>query len=160
MTPMLAVYATATVRVTVAAGTRCAREGLMDPLDAEQSPPGPETLYQCCTILYYLILPLTNQYHGMCFSISALFLFIEHQIVSYCGQGFKVYYVLGCIPPPRRFSWVPAAVHACYRAPPQLALRRGVKRYLGPSDPVTKAAKNDGILKMTEVHEHLSQSAP
>ena len=41
--PMLAVYATATVVVTFAAGTRCARYGLMGPLDAEQSPPGPGT---------------------------------------------------------------------------------------------------------------------
>ena len=41
--PMLAVYATATVVVTVAAGTRCAWYGLTGPLDAEQSPPGPET---------------------------------------------------------------------------------------------------------------------
>ena len=38
--PMLAVYATATVVVTVAAGTRCAWYGLTGPLDAEQSPPG------------------------------------------------------------------------------------------------------------------------
>ena len=41
--PMLAVYATATVVVTVAAGTRCAWYGLTGPLDAEQSPPGPGT---------------------------------------------------------------------------------------------------------------------
>ena len=41
--PMFAVYATATVVVTVAAGTRCARYGLTGPLDAEQSPPGPAT---------------------------------------------------------------------------------------------------------------------
>ena len=37
VTPMLAVYATATVVVTVAAGTRCACYGLTGPLDAEQS---------------------------------------------------------------------------------------------------------------------------
>ena len=42
VTPMLAVYATATVVVTVAAGTRCAWYGLTGPLDAEQPPPGPE----------------------------------------------------------------------------------------------------------------------
>ena len=36
-------YATATVVVTVAAGTRCAWYGLTGPLDAEQSPPGPGT---------------------------------------------------------------------------------------------------------------------
>ena len=41
VTPMLAVYATATVVVTVAAGTRCAWYGLTGPLDAEHSPPGP-----------------------------------------------------------------------------------------------------------------------
>ena len=41
--PMLAVYATATVVVTVAAGTRCAWYGLTGPLNAEQSPPGPGT---------------------------------------------------------------------------------------------------------------------
>ena len=35
VTPMLAVYATATVVVTVAAGTRCAWYGLTGPLDAE-----------------------------------------------------------------------------------------------------------------------------
>ena len=40
--PMLAVCATTTVMVTVAAGTRCALYGLTGPLDAEQSPPGPE----------------------------------------------------------------------------------------------------------------------
>ena len=38
-----AVYATATVVVTVAAGTRCTWYGLTGPLDAEQSPPGPGT---------------------------------------------------------------------------------------------------------------------
>ena len=37
VSPMLAVYATATVVVTVAAGTRCAWYGLTGPLDAEQS---------------------------------------------------------------------------------------------------------------------------
>ena len=39
--PMLPVYATATVVVTVAASTRCAWYGLRGPLDADQSPPGP-----------------------------------------------------------------------------------------------------------------------
>ena len=39
VTPMLAVYATATVVVIVAAGTRCAWYGLTGLLDAEQSPP-------------------------------------------------------------------------------------------------------------------------
>ena len=39
--PMLAVYATTTVVVTVAAGTRCAWYALTGPLDAKQSPPGP-----------------------------------------------------------------------------------------------------------------------
>ena len=39
--PMLAVYATATVVVTVAAGAWCAWYELTGPLDAEQSPPGP-----------------------------------------------------------------------------------------------------------------------
>ena len=43
VTPMLAVYATATVVVTVAARTRCAWYGLTGPLDAEQAPPGPGT---------------------------------------------------------------------------------------------------------------------
>ena len=43
LTPMLAVYATATVVVTVAAGTRCACYGLMGPLDAKQSLQGPGT---------------------------------------------------------------------------------------------------------------------
>ena len=43
VSPMLAVYATATVVVTVAAGTRCAWYGLTGPFDAEQSPPGPGT---------------------------------------------------------------------------------------------------------------------
>ena len=43
VTPMLAVYATATVVVTVAAGTWCAWYGLAGPLDAEQSLPGPGT---------------------------------------------------------------------------------------------------------------------
>ena len=38
--PMLAVYATATVVVTVAAGTRCAWYGLTGPVEAEKSPPG------------------------------------------------------------------------------------------------------------------------
>ena len=42
-TPMLDVYDTATVVVTVAAGTRCAWYGLKGPLDAEQLPPGPGT---------------------------------------------------------------------------------------------------------------------
>ena len=43
VTPMLAVYATANVVVTVAAGTQCVWYGLTGPLDAEQSPPGPGT---------------------------------------------------------------------------------------------------------------------
>ena len=43
VTPMFAVYATATVVVTVAACTRCAWYWLTGPLDAEQSPPGPGT---------------------------------------------------------------------------------------------------------------------
>ena len=41
MTPMLAVYATATVVVTVG-GTRCAWNELLGPLDAEQWRLGPE----------------------------------------------------------------------------------------------------------------------
>ena len=41
VTPMLAVYVTTTVVVTVAAGTRCAWYGLTGPLDAEESLPGP-----------------------------------------------------------------------------------------------------------------------
>ena len=41
--PMSAVYPTATVVVTVAAGTRCTWYRLTGPLDAEQSPPGPRT---------------------------------------------------------------------------------------------------------------------
>ena len=40
VTPMLAVYATTTVVVTVAAGTWCAWYGLAGHLDAEQSLPG------------------------------------------------------------------------------------------------------------------------
>ena len=43
LTPTLAMYATATVVVTVAAGTRSAWYGLTGPLDAEQSPQGPGT---------------------------------------------------------------------------------------------------------------------
>ena len=43
VTPMLALYATGTVVVTVAAGTWCAWYGLTGPLDAEQPPPGPGT---------------------------------------------------------------------------------------------------------------------
>ena len=43
VTPMLAVYATATVVVTVAAGTRCAWYGFTCPWDAVPSPPGPGT---------------------------------------------------------------------------------------------------------------------
>ena len=53
---MLAVYATTTVVVTVAAGTRCAWYGLTGPLDAEQSPPGPGTRY----LILYLRLPATT----------------------------------------------------------------------------------------------------
>ena len=41
--PVLAVYATAAVVVTVAAGRRCAWYALTGPLNAEQSPPGPGT---------------------------------------------------------------------------------------------------------------------
>ena len=59
VTPMLAVYATTTVVVTVAAGTRCVWYGLTDPLDAEQSPPGPGTLY---LILYLELLTTTAPY--------------------------------------------------------------------------------------------------
>ena len=59
VTPMLAVYATATVVVTVAAGTRCAWYGLTGPLDAEQSPPGPGILY---LILYLQLQAPTARY--------------------------------------------------------------------------------------------------
>ena len=59
VTPMLAVYATTTVVVTVAAGTRCAWYGLTGPLDAEQSPPGPGTWY---LILYRWLLTTTAPY--------------------------------------------------------------------------------------------------
>ena len=63
VTPMLAVYATATVVVTVAAGTRCAWYGLTGPLDAEQSPPGPGTGY---LILYLQLLTVTASYLFYC----------------------------------------------------------------------------------------------
>ena len=63
VTPMLAVYATATVVVTVAAGTRCAWYGLTGPLDAEQSPPGPGTSY---LILYLQLLTVTAPYLSYC----------------------------------------------------------------------------------------------
>ena len=45
VTPMMAVYATATVVVTVAAGTRCAWCGLTGPLDADnrRKDPGLDT---------------------------------------------------------------------------------------------------------------------
>ena len=59
VTPVLAVYATATVVVTVAAGTRCAWYGLTGPLDAEQSPPGPGTWY---LILHLQLLTATAPY--------------------------------------------------------------------------------------------------
>ena len=41
--PLLAMYAAATVVVTVTASTRCAWYESTGPLDAEQSPPGPGT---------------------------------------------------------------------------------------------------------------------
>ena len=63
VTPMLAVYATATVVVTVAAGTRCAWYGLTGPLDAEPSPPGPGTWY---LILYLDLLTATAPYLSYC----------------------------------------------------------------------------------------------
>ena len=40
-------------------------------------------------------------------------------------------------PPFRKWSWVPAAMRGCYRAPPGFALRRGVKRYPEPHGQVT-----------------------
>ena len=63
VTPMLAVYATATVVVTVAAGTRCAWYWLTGPLDAEQPPPGPGTGY---LILYLQLLTATATYLSYC----------------------------------------------------------------------------------------------
>ena len=63
VTPMLAVYASATVVVTVAAGTRFAWYGLTGPLDAEQSPPGPRT---CYLILYLQLLTATALYLSYC----------------------------------------------------------------------------------------------
>ena len=59
VTPVLAVYATAIVVVTVAAGTGCAWYGLTGPLDAEQSPPRPGTWY---LILYLRLLTTTAPY--------------------------------------------------------------------------------------------------
>ena len=55
VTPMLAVYATATVVVTVAAGTRCAWYGLTGPLDADnrRQDPGLNTGYYTCTTDIY-----------------------------------------------------------------------------------------------------------
>ena len=55
VSPMLAVYATATVVVTVAAGTRCAWYELTGPLDAEQSPPGPGISYLILYMCYELL---------------------------------------------------------------------------------------------------------
>ena len=51
VTPMLAVYATTTVVVTVAAGTRCAWYGLTGPLDANNRRQDPEldTQYHTCS---------------------------------------------------------------------------------------------------------------
>ena len=63
VSPMLAVYATATVVVTVAAGTQCAWYGLTGPLDAEQSPPGPGTRY---LILYWKLQDPTALYLSYC----------------------------------------------------------------------------------------------
>ena len=63
VSPMLAVYATATVVVTVAAGTRCAWYGLTGPLDAEQSPPGPGTCYLILYMRYKLL------QHHTCFTV-------------------------------------------------------------------------------------------
>ena len=63
VSPMLAVYATATVVVTVAAGTRCAWYGLTGPLDAEQSPPGPGTWY---LVLGTILRAYTTSYLSYC----------------------------------------------------------------------------------------------
>ena len=54
--PMLAVYTTATVAVTVAAGTRCAQDGLTGPLDAKQLRPGPEAEYPVLYCIYFDLL--------------------------------------------------------------------------------------------------------
>ena len=63
VTPIVAVYATATVVVTVAAGTRCAWYGLTGPLDAERSAAGPGTGY---LILYLRLLTTTAPYLSYC----------------------------------------------------------------------------------------------
>ena len=66
VTPMLAVYATATVVVTVAAGTRCAWYGLTGLLDAEQSPPGPRLMLHTLlvfTSIYRSYLSFFTEFH-------------------------------------------------------------------------------------------------
>ena len=116
--PMLPVYATTTVVVTVAAGTRCAWYGLTGPLNAEQSPPGPGSLL-------YTILAVTNNYS----TVPVLLLDCTGQPNPRVGLKWE------CDPPSpfRGWSWVPAAMLGCYRAPPGFALRRGVKRYPEPT---------------------------
>ena len=124
VTPMLAVYAPATVVVTVAAGTRCAWYGLTSPLDAEQSPPGPGTGY---LILYLRLLTTTAPYLSYCWIVGLLKNGQPNPQISLKWE---------CAPPPpfRGWSWVPAAMLGCYRAPPAgFALRRGVKRYPEPT---------------------------
>ena len=117
--PMFAVYATTTVVVTVAAGTRGAWYGLTGPLNAEQSPPGPGSLLDT-------ILAVINHYS----TVPVLLLDCTGPHNPRDGLKWE------CDPPPfRGWSWVPAAMLGCYRAPPKVCSKEGgeaVPRTYGP----------------------------
>ena len=107
VSPMLAVYATAIVVLTVAAGTRCAWYGLTGPLDAEQSPPGPGIRYW---ILYLKLRKDTSPYPYQNQP--------EAWSVTPPPSGDGPGYALPCL--------------SVIEPPPWFALRRGVKRYPKP----------------------------
>ena len=117
VTPMLAVYATATVVVTVAAGTRCAWYGLTGPLDAEQLPPGPRNL------ILDTILAVTNSYS----TVPVLLWGCTGQPNPQIGLKYDVTPPLSGDGP-----GYPLPFYGVIEPPPGFALRRGVKRYPEP----------------------------
>ena len=109
VTPMLAAYATATVVVTVAAGTRCAWYGLTGSF-------GCQTIAaRTRDLILDTVLAATNSY-----STVPVLLWDLSSLTCESARSEDV------TPPPfRGWSWVPAAMLGCYRAPPRVCSKEG-----------------------------------
>ena len=131
--PMLAVYATATVVVTVAAGTQCAWYGLTGPLDAKKWTPGPGNGY---CIRYWFLDLFTGHTCQFLRNFIVVWGIITISVANWGHVEILTQVsARGGNPSSLRLSLVPAAMLGCDRGPPWSALRRGVKRYPGAHGP-------------------------